>query len=233
MAVRILVAEDDRRQAELIRRYLLAEGHDVTVVHDGAAAVREATKLPAKLVVLDVMLPFGDGFEVCRRLREAGDFLILMLTARAGEDDVLRGLNLGADDYMTKPFSPREMVARVRALLRRAAPQGAPAGSRVTVGDLVVDPRTREVTAAGTEVSLTPGEFDLLEHMAREPGRAFTRSQLLEVLHGSDLFITARSVDVHVMNLRKKLEREPGAPRRLLTVYGVGYKLAVDLEAAA
>src|SRR6185437_16612754 len=102
--------EDDRRQAELIRRYLLAEGHDVTVVHDGAAAVREATKLPAKVVVLDVMLPFGDGFEVCRRLRESGDFLILMLTARAGEDDVLRGLNLGADDYMTKPFSPREMV---------------------------------------------------------------------------------------------------------------------------
>jgi two-component system, OmpR family, alkaline phosphatase synthesis response regulator PhoP len=233
MAVRILVAEDDPRQAELIRRYLLAEGHDVTVVHDGATAVREATRLPAKLVVLDVMLPFGDGFEVCRRLRETGDFLILMVTARAGEDDVLRGLNLGADDYMTKPFSPREMVARVRALLRRAQPAGAPPSEPITVGDLVIDPLTREVTAAGAPVRLTPGEFDLLEHMAREPGRAFTRSQLLEVLHGSDLFITARSVDVHVMNLRKKLEGEPGAPRRLLTVYGIGYKLAADLEAAA
>jgi two-component system, OmpR family, alkaline phosphatase synthesis response regulator PhoP len=233
MPVRILVVEDDSRQAELIRRYLLAEGHDVTVVHDGAAAVREATRLPATLVVLDVMLPFGDGFEVCRKLREDGGPLILMLTARASEDDVLRGLNLGADDYMTKPFSPREMVARVRALLRRAQPQEATRREPIAVGDLVVDPLTREVTAAGAAVRLTPGEFDLLEHMAREPGRAFTRSQLLEVLHGSDLFITARSVDVHVMNLRKKLEREPGAPRRLLTVYGVGYKLAADLEAAA
>src|ERR1700753_1509225 len=150
MAVRILVVEDDRRQAELIRRSLLAEGHDVTVVHDGAAAVREATKLPAKLVVLDVMLPFGDGFEVCRRLREAGDFLILMLTARAGEDDVLRGLNLGAAAYMTRPSGRRERVARVGALLRGAQPQGEAPSSPTAVGDLIVAPRTREVAAAGT-----------------------------------------------------------------------------------
>jgi DNA-binding response OmpR family regulator len=217
--VRIVVAEDDVKQAELVRRYLVREGHEVTVVHDGPSALDRAAA--ADLVVLDVMLPGADGYEVCRVLRERSDVLVLMLTARVTEDDLLRGLDLGADDYMTKPFSPRELTARVRTLLRRSARGAGP----LRVGALVVDPDAHEVTDDGRPVHCTPGEFQLLEAMAAAPGRAFTRSRLLELLHGTDRYITARTVDVHVMNLRKKLEPDPRRPTRLLTVYGVGYKL--------
>jgi DNA-binding response OmpR family regulator len=223
MCAQIVIAEDDVKQAELVRRYLVRDGHSVIVVHDGRAAIDAARRGESDLLVLDVMLPRVDGLEVCRVLREESDVAVLMLTARSTEDDLLLGLDLGADDYMTKPFSPRELTARVRTLLRRT--RRTTADSRFRVGDLVVDPVRHEVSRNGLRIECTPGEFRLLETMAAEPDRVFTREQLLERLHGFDRFITGRTIDVHVMNLRKKIEPRPRRPTCLVTVYGVGYKL--------
>ncbi|GAA4718379.1 response regulator transcription factor [Nocardioides conyzicola] len=222
---RIVVAEDDPKQAELIRRYAVAAGHEVTVVPDGRAALDEVGRRLPDLLVLDVMMPRLDGHDVCRVLRGAPEteaLPILMLTARASEDDLLDGLDLGADDYLTKPYSPRELMARTRSLLRRhrLVSQGA-ARAEVTAGTLTIAPATHQVSFRGGLVECTPGEFTLLEVMAVEPGRVFSRDQLLAELHrphgGAD-HVTRRTVDVHVANLRKKLE--PGLIR---TVYGVGY----------
>ncbi|MFI9639110.1 response regulator transcription factor [Micromonospora sp. NPDC051925] len=227
MNTSVLVAEDDPKQAELLRRYLEHEGHAVTVVGDGRAALDEIRRNPPDLLVLDVMMPRVDGHDVCRILRRDSELPVLMLTARSTEDDLLLGLGLGADDYLTKPYSPRELAARVRTLLRRArvpAPTG-PATLR-QAGALQIDPVRHEVRVDGGPVSCTPGEFRLLEMMTAEPGRVFTRDQLLRRLHGVDSYVTARTVDVHVMNLRRKIEPDPARPTRLLTVYGVGYKLA-------
>jgi DNA-binding response OmpR family regulator len=231
----IVVAEDDAKQAELVRRYLEHEGHAVTVVEDGRTALETVRHQEPDLVVLDVMMPGADGLDVVRILRaERREVPVLMLTARSTEDDLLLGLDLGADDYMTKPFSPRELTARVRTLLRRnrrgpapasAAPEAAPDDEVLTVGALRVDPARHEVSVAGTPVECTPGEFRLLAAMAAEPGRVFTRARLLDELHGFDKYISGRTVDVHVMNLRKKIERAPRRPARLITVFGVGYKL--------
>jgi DNA-binding response OmpR family regulator len=232
----ILVAEDDTKQAELVRRYLEHEGHAVTVVGDGRAALEEVRHREPDLLVLDVMMPRADGLDVVRILRaESREVPVLMLTARSTEDDLLLGLDLGADDYMTKPFSPRELVARIRTLLRRnrrsAAPTPVPAPAPVedddalSVGTLRVDPVRHEVSVGGSPVVCTPGEFRILAAMAAEPDRVFTRQQLLAELHGFDKYISGRTVDVHVMNLRKKIERAPRRPVRLLTVFGVGYKL--------
>ncbi|MFD9887817.1 response regulator transcription factor [Amycolatopsis sp. NPDC059027] len=224
MCAHIVLAEDDEKQAELVRRYLEREQHLVVVVPDGREALARVRRDPPDLLVLDVMLPGMDGLTVCRTLRAESDIPVLMLTARSTEDDLLRGLDLGADDYMTKPFSPRELVARVRTLLRRTkAAHGADAALRV--GGITVDPIRHEVTADGRPIECTPGEFRLLEVMAAQPDRVFTRGQLLERLHGFDRYITHRAIDVHVMNLRKKIEAQPRKPTRLLTVYGVGYKL--------
>jgi DNA-binding response OmpR family regulator len=238
----ILVAEDDTKQAELVRRYLEHEGHAVMVVEDGRAALEEVRHREPDLLVLDVMMPRVDGLDVVRVLRaESREIPVLMLTARSTEDDLLLGLDLGADDYMTKPFSPRELVARARTLLRRnrrsAAPVPVPTDTLVpaparvenhqalSVGTLRVDPVRHEVSVGGSPVECTPGEFRMLAVMAAEPDRVFTRQQLLERLHGFDTYISSRTVDVHVMNLRKKIERAPRRPVRLLTVFGVGYKL--------
>jgi DNA-binding response OmpR family regulator len=222
---KLLVAEDDPKQAELLRRYLEHQGHAVTVVGDGRAALDAIRRDPPDLLVLDVMMPRLDGLDVCRVLRRESDLPVLMLTARSTEDDLLLGLDLGADDYLTKPYSPRELAARIRTLLRRArVPTVASAVLRV--GDLHVDPVRHEVRAGGREISCTPGEFQLLEAMAAEPGRVFSRDLLLRHLHGYDSYVTLRTVDVHVMNLRRKIEADPGRPVRLLTVYGFGYKLA-------
>lgn len=216
MCAHVLVAEDDEMQAELIRRSLLAEGHTATVVHDGAAALDAARRLRPDLVVLDLMLPVVDGFGVCRVLRggdpSSADIPVLMLTARSQEDDVLLGLELGADDYMTKPYSPRELMARIRTVLRRS---GRTTGVRedpvVRAAGLTVDPERHEVRCDGAPVECTPAEFQILLAMAAEPERVFSRRQLLQCTRGFDRASTERAVDVHIMNLRRKIEADPVA----------------------
>ena len=212
-------------QAKLIRRLLLQEGHTAVVVHDGRAAIDEAQSRRPDLVVLDLMLPEVDGFGVCRMLHQDGDVPVLMLTARSTEDDVLLGLELGADDYMTKPYSPRELMARIRTVLRRVV---RPAGNSpvLRAGCITVDPIRHVVTCDGAPVACTPGEFAILHAMAAEPERVFSRRQLLQHTHGHDRASTERAIDVHIMNLRKKIETDARKPDRLLTVFGVGYKLA-------
>jgi len=219
------VAEDDENQAELVRRYLRQDHHSVIVAPDGRVAVDEARKHLPALVVLDLMLPKVSGLDVCRILRAESDVRVLMLTARSSEDDLLLGLDLGADDYMTKPFSPRELMARVRTLLRRAEQVTAPPDPLLRAGPLAIDPVRHEVTVDGRPVECTPGEFRLLETMAAELDRVFTREQLLERMHGFDRYITGRTIDAHVKNLRRKIEADSRNPVHLVTVYGVGYKL--------
>lgn len=221
---RILVAEDDALQAELLVRYLTREGYEVTVVSSGTEALHQVRRAPPHLLVLDVMLPGMDGLTVSRTLRDENDLTpVLMLTARATENDMLLGLELGADDYISKPYSPRELVARVRTLLRRTRQDGA--SGTVEVGELTIDPRRRVVQVRGNDVSLTRAEFDLLEELALHRDAVLTRSQLLTRLHGGEDYISDRTIDAHVKNLRAKIEVDPGNPARLLTVYGVGYKL--------
>jgi DNA-binding response OmpR family regulator len=222
MCAHVLVADDDPRQAEVVRRYLVADGHRADVVHDGQAALDAARRLRPDLLVLDVMMPGVDGLLVCRTLRAESDLLVLMLTARATEPDLLLGLSLGADDYMTKPYSPRELMARVRTLLRRAP---VSSGVRV-VGRLGIDPLEYQVYVDGSPIECTRGEFAILAAMAAQPDRVFTRAQLLHHTRGIDRSSTERTIDVHVMNLRRKIEADPRRPAQLLTVYGVGYKLA-------
>jgi len=221
---RILIAEDDPRQAEIVRRYLQAAGWDPVVVGDGRAAITAIRRRVPDLLVLDVLMPEIDGRDVCRVLRVDYDLPILMLTARSSADDRVLGLELGADDYLTKPYDPRELVARVRALLRRAAPRPE-AETLLRVGALTVDPAGHTVRIDGTDVPCTRGEFALLAVLAAEPGRVYTRRQLAERLSGLDRTATDRGIDMHVVNLRRKLERDPRTPAYLLTVHGVGYKL--------
>lgn len=228
---RVLVAEDDPLQGELVRRCLARESHDVTLVATGEEALERVERDAPQLVVLDVMLPGRDGLDVTRALRERGRQLpILMLTARSTENDLLLGLELGADDYLSKPYSPRELIARVRALLRRSVvaesgSQERTTPSTLTVGDVAVDPVRRTVLAGGREVLVTRAEFDLLAELARNAEAVLSRSQLLTALHGMDEFIGERTVDTHIRNLRRKIEPDPSRPARLVTVYGVGYRL--------
>ncbi|TCB94306.1 response regulator transcription factor [Micromonospora zingiberis] len=227
MCAQVLVADDDLRQAEVVRRYLTAEGHDAVVVHDGRAALETARRLRPDLLVLDVMMPVLDGLQVCQTLRRESDVLVLMLTARTTEDDLLIGLELGADDYLTKPYSPRELMARVRTLLRRAGRGAPPAGAELRrIGPIEIDTAAHQVTVAGVRVDCTRGEFAILAAMAEQPNRVFTRAQLLHHTHGIDRSSTERTIDVHVMNLRRKIEPDPQRPAWLVTVFGVGYKLA-------
>ncbi|MFJ5303617.1 response regulator transcription factor [Streptomyces sp. NPDC088350] len=222
----VLVAEDDVKQAEVIRRYLTSEGHSSLIVHDGRAAIDEVRRRQPDLLVLDVMMPLVDGLDVCRVLRRECEVPVLMLTARSTEEDLLLGLDLGADDYMTKPYSPRELMARIRTLLRRTrAGTAAPDDPVLRIGAIAIDPVRRTVALDGREVVCTPGEFEILAAMAAEPERVFTRRQLLALTRGFDRYITERTIDVHVLNLRKKIEAVPRQPAYLQTVYGVGYKL--------
>jgi DNA-binding response OmpR family regulator len=233
VGARLLVAEDDRKQAELIRRYLEREGHSVVVVHDGRAAIDEARRRKPDLAVLDVMMPNVDGLDACRVLRADGNMPIILLTARSTEEDILLGLDLGADDYVTKPFSPRELVARVRTVLRRARPDiadGRIENEPRRTGELELDPVRHLVRMRGAAVDCTPAEFKILERLTAQPGRAFTRQRLIEDAFGFDHYALDRTVDVHILNLRKKLEVDPSAPEYLLTVYGVGYKLNDELD---
>ena len=225
---RILVAEDNDMQAEVIRRYLVQDGHTVRVVRDGQAAIDEVRDQAPDLLVLDVMMPRVDGHEVCRVVRRESDLPILVLTARSSEDDLLEGLALGADDYMTKPFSPRELTARVRTLLRRlprSAESPGPEDAVITVGDLVIDGPRRQVRLDGRTADCTPDEFDIMVALAAWPGMVLSRQQLLDHSSRIDRRATERTIDVHVRNLRKKLEADPSRPEWILTAYGVGYRL--------
>jgi DNA-binding response OmpR family regulator len=199
-------------------------------VHDGRAAIDEARQRSPDLLVLDVMMPKVDGLDVCRVLRADGDVPIIMLTARATEDDLLLGLDLGADDYLTKPYNPRELVARVRTVLRRTRIRSE--GQVYRVGGLEIDPVRHEVLLDDRLVDVTPAEFKILACLAASPGRAFSRQQLLEHAFGFDHYVFDRTIDVHVMNLRKKIEPSPTSPSYLKTVYGVGYKLADKVVAS-
>ncbi|MHB1415408.1 MAG: response regulator transcription factor [Chloroflexota bacterium] len=228
----ILIVEDDRRMARLIELYLREDGYRVTKAYDGEAGLAQALSTHPGLVILDLMLPKTDGFEVCRSLRAESRVPVIMLTARDAEDDKLRGFDLGADDYVTKPFSPPELLARVRAVLRRSA-ESEDSGPRVTTaGDIAIDFARHMVTLAGRVVSLRPTEFDLLAVLARNPGRVFTRSQLVERVLGPDFAGLERTIDVHVMNLRRKMEPDPAHPRYVRTVFGVGYKFEADPDAS-
>ena len=226
----ILVVDDDRKTVDLLRLYLERAGYGVRVAYDGRQALELAREQPPDLVVLDLMLPQVHGLDVCHALREgAGPSVpIIMLTARTTEEDKLLGLETGADDYVVKPFSPRELVARVNAVLRRTGTHEGARDSESRFGELVVDHVRHEVRVRSEPVRLTLREFRLLEALAREPGRAFTRLGLLERAFGFDYEGQERTVDVHVANLRKKIEPNPGRPIYVLTVPGVGYKLAAD-----
>ncbi|MFL1381088.1 MULTISPECIES: response regulator transcription factor [unclassified Nocardiopsis] len=226
MCAHVLVAEDDVNQAELIRRYLEHEGHTVRVVHNGRAVLEEHHRDRPDLIVMDVMMPVMSGLEACRVLRAESDVAVLLLTARSTEEDLLTGLDLGADDYVTKPYSPRELMARVRTLLRRSRTPVRNEERVLTAGPISVDPARHAVRVDGEPVECTPVEFQLLRALAVRPGRVLSRTQLLEQIHGISGYITERTIDVHVKNLRRKIEPEPRRPVRLVTVYGVGYKLA-------
>jgi two-component system, OmpR family, alkaline phosphatase synthesis response regulator PhoP len=221
----VLVVDDEPKIAQLARDYLEHAGFAVLTAGDGPSAVHAANTRHPDLVVLDLGLPGLDGLDVLRSIRAAGPIPIVIVTARDTELDTLLGLELGADDYVTKPFSPRELVARVRAVLRRSERAAEPT-DRIVVGDLVLDVPRLRVTVQGRLIELTPTEFSLLATMAREPGRVFTRAQLLDAVHGVAFEAYERAIDAHVKNLRRKLEPEPSRPRYLLTVYGVGYRLA-------
>ncbi len=223
----VLVVEDEAEIADVVRQYLERDGYRVAVCGDGAQAVAEFGRLRPDLVLLDLMLPEVDGYDVCRRIRAQGTTPVIMLTARDQEHDKLVGLELGADDYITKPFSPREVVARVRAVLRRAR-NGDATIPVVRVHDLEVDAPRHTVRRGSEAIDLTPTEFKLLLTLAASPGRAFTRLQLIDQVQGYAFEGYERTVDAHVKNLRQKLEPDPRHPRYVLTVHGVGYRLAEE-----
>jgi DNA-binding response OmpR family regulator len=221
---RVLVVDDDVKTVELVKLYLNRDGYRVMTAYDGIEALRLARTGRPDLIVLDLMLPGMDGLEVCRTLRNESDVPIIMLTAMTTDQDKLTGLELGADDYITKPFSPRELAARVRTVLRRIPGERGPA--QVRHGKLTVDFHKHEVTLTGKPVLLTSVEFRLLGVLAKEPGRVFSRAQLIEQALGPDFEGFDRTIDVHILKLRRKLEPDPAHPTYIKTVYGVGYKLA-------
>ena len=222
---RILVVEDEMQIARTLRDYLEVAGFEVTAVGDGESALASARGWRPNLIVLDLGLPGMDGLDVARELRRASTIPIVMLTARGEESDRIVGLELGGDDYLVKPFSPKELVARVRAVLRRTS--GAGAGAEVLrAADVELDLTKMRVRVGDRPIDLTPTEFQLLATLVREPGRVFTRGQLLDALHGVTIDSYERAIDAHVKNLRRKIEPEVGRPRYLLTVHGVGYRFA-------
>jgi two-component system alkaline phosphatase synthesis response regulator PhoP len=221
----ILVVDDEPKIVQLARDYLEHAGFAVVTAHDGRAALASARGQRPDLVVLDLGLPEIDGLDVARTLRAESNVPIVMLTGRSEESDKLVGLELGADDYVTKPFSPKELVARVRAVLRRLE-RPKLSGEVIQVGDVRLDVPRMRVTRSDRAVDLTPTEFQLLASLAREPGRVFTRAQLLDAVHGVAFESYERAIDAHVKNIRRKLEDDPSAPRYVLTVYGVGYRFA-------
>jgi DNA-binding response OmpR family regulator len=224
LAQTILVVEDDTKMVNLLRLYLEREGYTVVATYDGRSALEAAERTRPSLVILDLMLPHVNGIEVCKQLRANSEVPILMLTARVDEVDRVLGLSLGADDYVPKPFSPREVVARVKAILRRASRQEPP--KVMNHGELEMDVERHRVTVSGTEVHVTPIEFKLLQAFLESPERAFTREQLLNRIYAfHEVDVVDRTIDVHIGKLREKLGDDPASPRFIATVRGVGYKL--------
>jgi two-component system, OmpR family, alkaline phosphatase synthesis response regulator PhoP len=222
----VLVVEDEMNIARLVRDYLEHGGFDVLVAGDGESALASVRGAHPDLIVLDLGLPGQDGLDVTREVRRTSNVPIIMLTARGDEADRIVGLELGADDYVVKPFSPREVVARVRAVLRRVESAGSEPTEIIRASDLTIDVPKMRVTVGERPVDLTPTEFQLLLVLARQAGRVFTRGQLLDAIHGVAIESYERAIDAHVKNLRRKLEPEPGRPRYVLTVHGVGYRFS-------
>ncbi len=224
-ASRVLVVDDEPMVTEVVERYLQREGYDVRTAADGLAALEAFAEMRPHLVVLDLMLPRVDGMEVCRRIRETSRTPIIMLTARGDEMDRIAGFENGADDYLAKPFSPRELVVRVKAVLRRTHDGGfEPESERVVRGDIIADPRARTVEIAGAAVDLTAREFDLLFYLMAHPGEVFSREQLLERVWKYEWFGDASTVTVHIRRLRTKVERDPETPKHIKTAWGLGYR---------
>ena len=221
---RVLVVDDDTKTVELVKLYLNRDGYRVLTAYTGTEALRLARKSHPDLIVLDLMLPGMDGLEVCRTLRGESDVPIIMLTAKTTERDKLTGLDMGADDYVTKPFSPQELAARVRALLRRLPGERGP--DEIKRGQLTVNFLKHEASLADRPLNLTEVEFKLLGVLIKEPGRVFNRAELIEKALGYDFEGFDRTIDVHILNLRRKLERDPSHPKYIQTVYGAGYKLS-------
>jgi DNA-binding response OmpR family regulator len=227
MSKKILVVDDERKLVTILKGYLEQAGYAVVTAYDGQQALTVFRHESPALVLLDLNLPQIDGLDVCRALRKESNVPVIMLTARVEETDRLIGLELGADDYIAKPFSPREVVARVRAVLRRS--EGEPARAETfSAGDLTLDLGKHSARLKDRTLDLTPTEFDLLTVMMQNPGRAFTRLQLLDQVQGEAFEGYERTIDAHIKNLRQKIERDPKAPRYILTVFGVGYKFGED-----
>lgn len=222
----ILIVEDEQKTAETIKLYLEREGYQVSIADNGRSGLKQARALLPDLIVLDLMLPQLNGSDVCRILRGESDVYIIMLTARTTEPDKLAGLNLGADDYITKPFSPRELLARVRTVLRRQRPEPGQPTANICISGLSIDFVRHEVRLKGKPIYLTPAEFRLLEAIARAPERVFSRQELVERAFGFNYDGLERTIDAHVMNLRKKIEPDRFQPSFIVTVYGVGYKFS-------
>ena len=225
MPQRILIVDDERKLVQGLAGYFQQAGFETLTAYDGRTALAIARRDQPDLIVLDLMLPELDGMEVCRQIRRFSGVPIMMLTARVEETDMLIGLEIGADDYITKPFSPREVVARARAVLRRARGALGPANV-LRGGDITLDVERRTVQVAGRPVDLTPTEFELLAALMRNPGRPLSRSQLLDATQGDAYAGYERTIDAHIKNLRRKIEPDPANPRYILTVFGVGYKFA-------
>ncbi len=227
MAAKILVVDDEVKIVRVVADYLKAAGFQVIKAYTGKEALVAFRQEKPDLIILDLMLPEMDGLDVARIIRQESDVPIIMLTARVEEADRVAGLELGADDYVTKPFSPRELVARVRAVLRRTGGDKS-TQSPIRAADVEIDPERRTVTVGGKPVELTATEFEILSVLARHPGRVFSRLELLERVQGFAYEGYERTIDVHIKNLRRKIEPDPKNPRYILTVYGVGYKFAEE-----
>jgi DNA-binding response OmpR family regulator len=221
---RVLVIDDDEKTVELVKLYLNRDGYRVLTAYDGDEGLRLARENHPDIIVLDIMLPSIDGLEICRTLRAESDVPIIMLTARTTDEDKLTGLDLGADDYVTKPFSPRELAARVRTILRRLPGERGP--DEIKYGNLTVNFLKHEASINGKALGLTEVEFKLLGVLAKEPGRVFSRAELIDRAFGYNFEGFDRTIDVHILNLRRKIEPDPSRPRYIRTVYGAGYKLS-------
>ncbi|MFC2004764.1 response regulator [Chloroflexota bacterium] len=224
MAKKILVVDDEKKIVEILKAYLERDGYQVSTAYDGLSALELARSGSPDLIILDLMLPEVSGWDVCRELRKESDVPIIMLTAHDDTTDKIIGLELGADDYVTKPFDPKEIVSRVRAVLRRSEGKTVPKAT-INIGEIIIDTDKRLVCHGDRNISLTPIEFELLRVMAENPGRVYSRMQLLDKVQGDAYEGYERTIDSHIKNLRKKLELDPEHPRYIITVYGVGYKL--------